>query len=173
MYDHQTESLWLQVKRKAVTGPMTGAKLKSFPSTITTWAKWKKRYPKTDVLSIDTSHTRDYSRDPYESYYESRQGMFSFLRKKTGAKEKELIVGVAINNKSRAYSLRLLRKKITLKDILAGQTIQMRYDKQTDEVTVQAAGKPIDHIITYWLVWHNIYPDTGIFSETFKKGKKK
>ena len=39
MYDHQTESLWLQVKRKAVAGPMTGTKLEKLASTITSWEK--------------------------------------------------------------------------------------------------------------------------------------
>lgn len=173
MYDHQTESLWLQVKREAVTGPMTGVKLKSFPSTITTWERWKKRYPKTDVLSIDTGHTRDYSRDPYESYYESRRGLFSFLGKKTGAKEKELVVGVAVNKKSRAYPLHLLIRKTSLTDKINGQTIHLQLDRQTDEVSVQADGEPIDHIITYWLVWHNIYPDTDLFRSTDKQGENK
>ena len=164
MYDHQTESLWLQVKRKAVTGPLTGAKLKTYPSTVTTWAKWKKRYPKTEVLSLDTGHIRDYSRDPYASYYKSKRGLFSFLRPKPGADEKELIVGVTVEKESRAYPLRFLRKNERIADMLSGENIQIQYDSSTDKITIQtASGKTIDFIITYWLVWHNIYPDAEIF----------
>ena len=39
MYDKETESLWSQVKNQAVTGPMTGAKLKVLPSSLTAWEK--------------------------------------------------------------------------------------------------------------------------------------
>ena len=54
MYDHQSESLWLQVKHSAVTGPMTGKKLKILPSTFTTWGKWLKKHPDTEVLTTQT-----------------------------------------------------------------------------------------------------------------------
>ncbi len=39
MYDRQTESLWSQIRREAVAGPITGEKLKVLPSTLTTWEK--------------------------------------------------------------------------------------------------------------------------------------
>lgn len=86
MYDNQTESLWLQVKRRAVAGPFTGAKLKRLPFTFTSWEKWRKRYPNTKVLSLETGHIRDYSNDPYEEYYESKKGLFSFLKPGPGGK---------------------------------------------------------------------------------------
>ena len=35
-YDHQTESLWSQLKEEAVTGPLTGTHLKALPSVTTT-----------------------------------------------------------------------------------------------------------------------------------------
>ena len=59
MYDRQTESLWSQVRREAVAGPLTGAKLKVLPSTLTTWKKWRRQHPNTAVLSPDTGHQRD------------------------------------------------------------------------------------------------------------------
>ena len=42
LYDHQTESLWSQIKSEAVTGSLTGARLKLLPSTHTNWESWKK-----------------------------------------------------------------------------------------------------------------------------------
>lgn len=166
MYDHQTESLWLQVRREAVTGPMTGARLKTYPSTITTWKKWQKRHPETDVLSLDTGHRRDYSRDPYESYYQSSQGLFSFLRPGPGAEAKALVAGVELNNAFRAYPLRLVRRKGEINDVLSGEKIQVRFDRATDQVTVTTVtGKPITPIITYWLVWQGVYPKTDIYAE--------
>ncbi|MCK5287235.1 MAG: DUF3179 domain-containing protein, partial [Thermodesulfovibrionia bacterium] len=114
MYDHQTESLWSQVKGKAVTGPMTGTPLQILPSTLTTWSKWKKRFPETEVLSTETGYMRDYSRDPYEDYYKRKRGLFSFFTPRPGEEEKELIAGVTIDGSVKAYSLDDIRKRETL-----------------------------------------------------------
>jgi len=166
MYDHQTESLWLQVKRRAVTGPMTGAKLQRLPSTITSWEKWQKRHPKTKVLSLRTGHIRDYSNDPYTDYYKSRRGLFSFLKPGPGAKEKELIIGIELEGKANAYRLEILRDKREITDEINGRSISLRYDKETDAVTVQdEKGATIDHISTYWMVWKGIYPETELYGE--------
>ncbi|MCH8156388.1 MAG: DUF3179 domain-containing protein, partial [Nitrospinae bacterium] len=54
LYDHQTESLWSQIKSEAVTGPLTGARLKLLASTQTTWKQWKQKHPATQVLSDQT-----------------------------------------------------------------------------------------------------------------------
>jgi hypothetical protein len=71
MYDHQTESLWSQIQREAVTGPLAGTRLRLLPLVHTTWQAWRAEHPKTQVLSIDTGFRRDYTRDPYESYARS------------------------------------------------------------------------------------------------------
>ena len=64
MYDHQTESLWSQISATAVSGRLKGSKLQRVPVTHTTWADWLERHPRTEVLSIDTGHRRDYYHDP-------------------------------------------------------------------------------------------------------------
>ncbi len=166
MYDHQTESLWLQVKRRAVAGPMTGAKLKRLSSTVTSWEKWRKKYPQTKVLSLKTGYSRDYSNDPYADYYQSRRGLFSFLKPGPGAKEKELIVGVESEGKAKAYRLEMLRNKPEIMDEINGRSISVRYDKDTDTVIVQdEKGATIDHVATYWMVWKGIYPETLLYGE--------
>ena len=50
MYDRQTDSLWLHVTGEAFFGPLKGKRLTSMPSTVTTWAAWKRAYPHTLVL---------------------------------------------------------------------------------------------------------------------------
>ncbi len=50
MYDRETESLWVHVTGEAAHGPLQGKKLEFMPSTVTTWANWKKNYPFTQVL---------------------------------------------------------------------------------------------------------------------------
>ena len=50
MYDRQTESLWVHVTGEAAFGPLKGKRLEFMPSTVTSWANWKKNYPLTRVL---------------------------------------------------------------------------------------------------------------------------
>ena len=57
MYDHQTDSIWVHVTGEAFHGPLKGKKLKFMPSTVTTWEKWKARYPHTLVLPGRRSET--------------------------------------------------------------------------------------------------------------------
>lgn len=164
MYDHQTESLWLQVKRKAVTGTMTGTKLAVIPSTLTTWKKWRNKHPDTDVLTPATGHVRDYTKDPYESYYESRSGLFGFLKGGPGAKDKELVVGIEMNGAARAYKLEQLRQVGKIEDLLGKNRISINYDSITDQVSVSdSTGNTLEHIIVYWFVWNSIYPESNVY----------
>jgi hypothetical protein len=166
MYDHQTESLWLQVKRKAVAGPMTGTKLEKLASTITSWEKWRKRFPHTKVLSLNTGYTRDYSKDPYADYYKTKKGFFSFLKPGPGAEEKELIIGIEISGIAKGYRLEMLREKKEIRDKILDKTIVLSYDDETNSVKVKdQEGKVIDFILTYWMVWDGIYPETQVYDE--------
>jgi len=167
MYDRQTESLWLQVKREAVTGPLTGTRLKKLPSTITTWKKWRKRYPATAVLSLDTGYVRDYENDPYADYYQSRTGLFSFLKPGPGASEKALIVGVEIGGVTSAYLMDRLREAGEINDTVGGRVISINFDPETDAVAVKGKkGEVYDYMVTYWMVWKGIYPETEMYGET-------
>lgn len=167
MYDRQTESLWSQVRREAVAGPMTGAKLKVLPSTLTTWKKWRKRYPGTEVLSLDTGYQRDYSRDPYESYYKRRGGgFFSFFKRGSDEEAKTLVVGVALDGAAKAYPIELLREGKTLTDTLGGRKIVLTFDPATDQLTVRDdAGGNIPFITAYWAVWTGMHPASGLYGK--------
>ena len=143
---------------------MTGAKMKRLYSTITSWEKWRKRYPQTKVLSLKTGHSRDYSNDPYADYYQRRRGLFSFLKPGPGAREKELIIGVESDGKANAYRLEMLRDTQQIIDEVNGRSISLRYDKDTDTVIVQdEKGETVEHVATYWMVWKGIYPETVLY----------
>lgn len=91
----QTESLWSQIRRQAVTGPLSGSRLETLPSTLTIWRKWLKEHPQTEVLSFDTGYNRDYSQDPYQDYYQSPRGLFGRFKGGPGEEEKALAVNAA------------------------------------------------------------------------------
>jgi len=168
MYDRQTESLWSQVKNQAVTGPMTGTKLEVLSSSLTTWEKWKKKHPETMVLSLDTGHERDYSRDPYADYYESRRGLFGFFRGLfAGHEGKELVAGVKVDGQSKAYSLEKLRQSGKTTDTFAGKTLTFAFDPVTGNLEVaDAEGNRVPYITAYWFVWKEIHPETERFSSS-------
>jgi hypothetical protein len=163
MYDQQTESLWSQALQRAVTGPKTDTKLTRLPSTLTTWGKWKKTHPTTDVLTPATGHIRDYSRDPYEDYYKSRSGLFGFLKGGPGAEDKELVVGIEVSGVAKAYTLEGLRVAGELTDTIGGTDITIRFEQETDNLSVfDTFGNAIDHLILYWFVWKSIYPEAQV-----------
>lgn len=164
MYDHQTESLWSQVMQESVTGPLTGAKLKRLPSTLTSWGKWRTKHPETTVLTAATGYVRDYSKDPYESYYKSRSGIFGFLKGGPGADDKELVVGVRIGDTARAYKLSDLRDSGKVVDTVEDKVLTLEFDTETDSLTVKdQEGAATDHLLLYWFIWKNIYPHAEVF----------
>jgi hypothetical protein len=164
MYDHQTESLWSQVKGEAVTGVMTETPLRVLPSTLTTWSTWKKRFPETEVLSPETGYTRNYSRDPYEDYYKKKKGFFSFFKPGPGEEEKRLIAGVILKGISKAYPLDILRKKKMIKDRLGAHDIKLTFNPETDVLTIHDQdGNEIPYMVSYWFVWKGIHPTTKMF----------
>lgn len=68
MYDRETESYFPQILGTAINGPRKGERLDSFPVTWTSWEQWREAHPDTEVMSRNTGHARNYSRDPYGSY---------------------------------------------------------------------------------------------------------
>ncbi len=164
MYDHQTESLWSQVKGTAVAGPMTDTPLQVLPSTLTTWKKWKRRYPDTEVLSIETGYQRDYNNDPYERYYREKRGLFSFLWSDPGEKDKELVAGIIIGAEAKAFPVDLLRKAGVINDRVGGKAIKIAFDPETDNLIVtDKDGNIIPYITGYWFVWEAIHPHSTLY----------
>lgn len=41
----QTESLWSQIGRQAISGPLRGQRLEMIPLLHTTWGRWRKEHP--------------------------------------------------------------------------------------------------------------------------------
>ncbi len=164
MYDKGTESLWSQIKGEAVTGELTGTKLRVLPSTLTSWKKWRTHYPESHVLSLETGYSRNYDVDPYLDYYERQSGFWSFFKLGPGEKEKELVVGVVIAGQAKAYPLRKIKQAGRIEDQLAGKKLQLSFDKTTDSLfVVDEQGINIEQMTVYWFVWKAIWPETQRF----------
>lgn len=73
MFDVETGSLWTQVLGQAIDGSLHGTRLDMVPSALMKWKNWERLHPRTQVLSRETGHDRDYNVDPYAGYQSSRR----------------------------------------------------------------------------------------------------
>lgn len=173
-YDHQTESLWSQLKEEAVTGPQTGIRLSAIPSVTTTWKAWRERHTTTLVLSTQTGFHRDYNRLPYLAYAKSPNPMFPVKNEDTRLSPKEKVVGITIGDAHKAYPLQLLRERQGLLEDQLGKTkITIQYDAAADSARVleTASGRLIPSVIVYWFAWATFHPDAPVYTGTSRAGK--
>jgi hypothetical protein len=165
LYDRQTQSLWSQIRRQAVSGPMKGAKLQAIPLMHTQWADWKQRYPTTLVLSRDTGYHRDYTRNPYQGYEKTGDLYFPVRVQDDRYHLKEPVLGIEIAGRFRAYPFAELEKSDgDVHDTFAGHAIVVKYDKQYHTaVATDGQGKTLPGIIAFWFAWYAFHPDTEVY----------
>jgi len=166
LYDHQTESLWSQIKSEAVTGSMTGARLRLLPSTHTNWESWKARHPDTLVLSEDTGYRRNYDQDPYEGYETSERLMFGVNTTNRKYHPKEKVIGVEIGKVTKAYPFSELSKaESPLKDVVAKKPIQIFYDRKSMTAIIRdEQNQEVPSVVGFWFAWYTFHPETLVFS---------
>ncbi len=164
-YDRETQSLWSQLEMKSVSGKMAGTEFDVLPSTLATWKEWREKYPDTLVLSRDTGFMRDYDRQPYLGYEESRSIMFPVKNKSKKFHPKEKVLVVLSGDQAKAYPYSELKKvKTPLKDKLGGKDIVIEF-KDGDYVTAtDISGNPVDSFVSYWFAWFTFKPDTLVFT---------
>jgi hypothetical protein len=167
LYDHQTESLWSQLMEKAIAGPLAGHELSKMASTRTTWKTWTKKHPHTLVLSTDTGYGRNYSRDPYEGYYRVADIWFPVGNVRKDLSPKEMILGLEIKERARAYPLSVLRQRPgTVKDEIDGMMVQIVVNANGQVVDVMDdLGNAIPHIFAYWFAWQAFHPRTTVYGD--------
>ncbi len=168
LYDHQTQSLWSQIKSKAVTGPLTGMWLKLLPSTQTNWKEWKRKHPKTWVLSDKTGYSRNYNRNPYVGYGKSRHLMFDINNVSTKFHPKEKIVGIKLAEDAiKAYPFSELEKTGgSVRDIVGGIPVTVHYDKSSTTAVIRnEEGKELPSVVGFWFAWYTFYPQTEVYKK--------
>lgn len=168
MYDRKTKSLWPQVLGEAVVGEMTGAKLPILPSDIVHFGAWKKTFPTGEVLSRDTGAVRGYGTDPYGNYYTSPGTYFPLTHTDNRLGEKELVLGIVIGGKAKAYSPAAIKRAGEITDQFAGQTIVAKYDAGLEAVRLfekkpDGTLERLNPVTAYWFSWAAAHPDTELF----------
>ncbi len=166
LYDRESESLWSQVIRKAISGPLKGQLLKQIPMAHTTWLDWRQHHPQTLVLSNQTGHNRDYSRSPYSGYESSTRIWFPVKNQSQRYHPKELVIGLNVDGKTKAYPFAELSKSTTtINDQLGNVEVKVEFDpvNRTGRI-LDEEGNEIPTTIAYWFAWYAFFPDTEVYA---------
>ena len=132
MYDRLTESLWHQFTGEPIIGPLaqSGIRLDFFPVEVTTWEEWAGRHPDTTVLSADTGlyQAAFYvpESDPraiYNDYFSSPDTMFPVPFRDDSLATKDVVLGVGINDRYKAYAVEDLQRDRIVNDVLGDTEI--------------------------------------------------
>jgi len=166
MYDHQTESLWSQIRKEAVTGEMIGSRLTLLPLIHTTWKAWKKEHPQTLILSTDTGYRRDYSRDPYAGYADTDRLIFPVGRIDPRFRPKTWIMGIERNGITKAYPFPDLEKgPVFFADILGSEEVRIEYDERSRTARIKNKdGEDLPTVVAYWFAWAAFHPKTEVYA---------
>ena len=174
LYDHQSESLWSQLKEEAVTGSHTNARLRPIPSVRTTWKTWREQHPQTLVLSTRTGFSRDYSDSPYEAYAKSPTTMFPVKHEDTRLSAKDKVVGISIGEQHKAYPLKLFRGRTDpVEDTIGTTKITVVYNAAADTAHAVDAtsGKLLPAVVVYWFAWATFHPESPVYTTPIATGK--
>lgn len=151
MYDRQTDSQWPQILGVAISGPNKGVVLDEIPLAWTSWARWRRQYPNTLVLSTETGYFRSYGRDPYGSYeragtyYDSGGPFFPIMTQDNRFPPKKVVIGVKAGGQRLAISKDNLQARKVANLNLSGTPIVALYDSDLDvaRVFVRSAGTTV------------------------------
>jgi len=165
LYDRETESLWSQIRKQAITGPERGKHLKQLVLEHTSWIDWQTRHPATRVLSPETGYSRDYSRSPYAGYETSSSLYFPAGRIDPRYHAKEQLIGVQIGDTFKAYPFaELSRTTNSIDDEVAGRKLTIEFDaaNRTGRVFTRA-GRQLPVTLSYWFAWTAFHPETQVY----------
>lgn len=174
LYDRQTESLWSQIRKQAIAGPLKGQRLEQIPLEHTSWSDWRTRYPQTRVLSQETGYQRDYRRSPYADYANSERLMFEVSARDNRFPPKAWVIGIEIDGIAKAYPFSELSKLAAtqqsgeLLDQLGQQNIRLVFDAANRSGRVYAADKLIPSTTSYWFAWYAFHPETLVYKQVYQ-----
>ncbi len=167
LYDRETETLWSQILNEAVAGPLLGKNLKKLPTMNTTWEKWFDRHPETLVLSEKTGFNRDYDRNPYPGYVQSRKLYFQVENEDDRYHPKEMVLGLEINGSYKAYPFSELSKVGggKIKDKFENKNLIIEFNQESYSAEIYDADTKeiLPTIANFWFAWYAFHPETEVF----------
>lgn len=135
MYDRETDSLWSQVSGHAIYGTYDGSQLTILPALMTTWSSWLEEHPGTKTLN--KNGRREYLFDPYEPYYgDDSIGLFGRSVNDERLDAKELVIGVNVERRAKAYPFSELSESPVINDEVSGAPLLVAFDSESRSAAV-------------------------------------
>lgn len=164
MYDRKTDTLWDQINGRAIVGELTGIRLKQVPIDTVTYVDWKKLHPNTKVLSRETGFIRSYGITPYGDYDTSSSIYFPVENEDLRLHPKEVVFGIEIDGKYKAYTEEDLKKSGRIEDNFNGvNLIVERSDAGIVTIKNKEKNEQIVPVRSFWFAWFAFHPDTGLY----------
>ena len=169
MYDRETDSYWTQIGGKAIIGDLVGQELRDIDIDTVTWGQWKSEHPDTEVLSINTGFTRDYTSDdgPYANYFANDFQLFPGIQnfdEDNKLANKEFVFGIEVNDVFKAYAKKTVEEEGVIEDNVGG--VDIRVEQKSDgsvEITNLETGEEIPKEIDFWFAWFAFHPETELY----------
>jgi cytochrome c biogenesis protein CcdA len=166
MYDRLEGNMWQQATGEAIVGPAARANeyLTWVSTTTTTWSQWKEKYPETLVLSRETGALRDYDAYPYGTYEQDGSIYFSVGNEDDRLHPKEVVYGILVDGKPKAYTQRALQAAGTISEVVNGVNISVSI-QDSGEVTFtrQDSSEEIVPLRGFWFAWAAFNPSTDLY----------
>ena len=167
MYDRKTDSLWSQFTGEALAGAKRGAKLKQIQSDMVLWKDWIKKYPNTFVLSKETGYKYDYDKYPYDDYAKNADIYFPLENEDKRLAAKEVVYGILIDGKQKAYPERELKKRLpkggSFDDFFANKKLKISFSNGVMRLTDAETNAEILNTVSFYFSWVAFYPNSEIF----------
>ena len=172
MYDRQTESWWQQFLGQGIIGELTGKELKILPSRLESWADFKARAPRGQVLVPTNPGMRAYGANPYSGYDSLARPFLYGGAMPPGVPPLSRVV--SLGDRSQGWSLALLRQKKEIRldggvvirwkpgQNSALDTATIARGKDVGSVTVQRGGRDIAYFIDFAFAFHAFFPEAKI-----------
>jgi Protein of unknown function (DUF3179) len=121
MRDEQTSSVWQQSTGEAIFGPLKGRHLNVVHSSELTFALWRKEQPLGDVLKPDAPYLSEYDPKDWEKHVEKTPTVVDTT--KSGIGPHQLMLGVTVAGKNKAYPIDAILAARVIQDQVAGSPV--------------------------------------------------
>ncbi|MDJ0851354.1 MAG: DUF3179 domain-containing (seleno)protein [Myxococcota bacterium] len=163
LFDRETDSLWLQWDGRALAGALAGKRLEPVALRQEVLGVWQARRRDTRVLERPEPRRIDYRYSRFKAYWVSDEIPFPVAAKDTRFHAKELVLGVVVGGRARAYLGSLLTKAGgRIVDEFQGRRIQVDYDTNLGAFAWDVA-EGVDVGEAYWFAWKAFHPDTDVW----------
>ena len=161
MYDRETQGFIPQISGEFIDGEKRGEKLEAFKVDITSWEKWKSKYPNTKLLSRKTGSFRAYDNNPYPGYDSILQVWFPLVAESDELHRKEIVFGIEKNASYVAIQKEGFKDKYPsgLEVQVGGETFKITYNSQLEIIETN---KDVKSFEGYWFAWYAYHPETEL-----------